>query len=136
MMDGGQRTCKGRCHFVDGRGRDLQVIQQAVVQAVNPAVNDNRLPTLPGIAHHRGVTCVAGLFEHVEFDQGINPVRLGQLLQKLQMGVSHILHMTQPVIDQTGALVVHGRTHAAAVAVPHHDNVLHAQYVNRVLNDR
>ncbi len=57
----------GRC--------DIQITQQAVVNAVGPAVN-GILPAFPRLLHNGGVAQVIHLFHDVQFTQGIQTALL------------------------------------------------------------
>ena len=52
------------------------------------------------------------------------------------MLLAHVLHVTQPVVDEAQPVAVQRRAHAAAAVVAAHDDVLHAQHVDRVLQHR
>jgi hypothetical protein len=60
------------------RPREAQVFQQAVVQAVDPAVHHHTLATLPGVGHHRGVADVARLLQHVQLHQRVDTQASGR----------------------------------------------------------
>ena len=49
---------------------------------------------------------------------------------------AHVLHVTQPVVDQAELAVLQRSQHAATTIVPAHDDVLDVQNLNRKLNCR
>ena len=111
-----------------------QVLQQAVGQAINPAVQGERLLARPGVLHHRGVRHVHHLLDHVEFTQRVQPMVLGQRGQQASVAITHVFDVAQPVVGQTNAGVVERRFHATAAEVAHHHEVLHLELVYRKLD--
>jgi len=97
-------------------------------------VHHHRLAALPGISHHGGSADIARTLKHIQFNQRINPQARVKPFQEVFVRITHVLHMAKPVVDQASALIVHRRTHAAAVAVADHDDVLHTQHIDRVLD--
>ena len=78
-----------------------------------------------------------GLSQHVQFAQPPQPGLARS--ERRELGVvtlTHVLNVPQPVVDQTEFLFTVRRSHAAAAIVPADDDVAHAQYFHRVLDDR
>ena len=51
--------------------RDIQVAEQTIGEAVDPAVNEKLPAPPPSIANYRGITHVSNLIQHVELAQAI-----------------------------------------------------------------
>jgi len=77
-------------------------MQAAIHQAVDPAVEHQRLPPAPGVTHQGGAGDIAHLFDDVELAQGA-PARLviGQSGEERLIPVAHVLDVAQPVVNQS-----------------------------------
>ena len=124
LLDQCQRGVIGQTDIACRRGGELQIFEQAVVQAVDPAVHHHTLVSAPGVANDGGAADVAGLLQHVQLHQCIDLQTAVQAGQEALVGIAHVLHVAQPVVDQACALIVQRRAHAAAVAVADDDDVL------------
>ena len=98
-------------------------------------MHNHGLAALPGVGDHGGAAHVARLLQDVELHQRVHPQAFVQTHQKTCLGVAHILHMAQPVVDQASALVIQCGPNATTVAVAHHDDVLNLQHIDRILDD-
>src|SRR4029079_10076486 len=49
--------------------------------------------------------------------------------------VAYILHMTQPVVDQSEAIAAQGSQYTAAAVVAANNDVTNVQHIDRILND-
>jgi len=77
------------------------------------------------------------LVHGVELAQAVGALgRVGEALQAIDVAVAHVLDVAQPVVGEAGLVVVHRRLHAAAAVVAHDEDVLHAQDLDRVVDDR
>jgi len=63
-------------------GVNFQVAQSSVLNAVNPAVQRDFLAAFPGRLHHRGVTEVVDLLDHIQFAQFIETFFWRQFAQQ------------------------------------------------------
>src|SRR5262245_9194151 len=54
------------------RDTDAEIAQQAVVQAIDPAMNRDRLPLAPRVLDDRGLANVTHLLDHVQLAQSIH----------------------------------------------------------------
>jgi hypothetical protein len=80
---------------------------------------------------------VFDLLDHVELAQArgaftitADPGQFGFVFD------THVMNMSQPVIDQSMPLVAHSRLHAAAAVMPAHNNVSNPQDIYRELQCR
>ena len=76
-------TAKHIYHFAGIAHGDSEVFDQAVVQAVNPAVHGDFLATAPGVLHDVGQGDVADLLDHVHLAHDRFKLFLGQMVQAL-----------------------------------------------------
>ena len=76
--------------FGGGHGQ-AQILQQAVVHAVHPAVQGDILATTPGILQHRALRHVDDLLNHIELHQCVIPRVLCDRVQQAAVAVAHIL---------------------------------------------
>src|SRR5688572_28972844 len=117
--------------------RGLEVPQQTVLDAVDPAVDVQLLAALPCVAHDGGLAHIGHLLDHVELAKPI--VGLG-LLRAVRDRVfvlfMHVLHVAQPVVGEPEAAPMHGGVYAATAVMSADDDVFHAQQVDRELYDR
>jgi TRAP-type C4-dicarboxylate transport system substrate-binding protein len=106
----------------------VEVAQQAVLEAVDPAVHVQLLAARPGVLHDGGLAHVRHLLDDVQLAQAV--LRAGPVL------VAHVLHVPQPVVDQAVALVVQRGAHPAAAVVAADDDVAHLEDVDGELHHR
>ncbi len=65
-------------------------------------MHGQRLASVPGVAHHRGLADVHHLLDHVQLAEAVIPLRfIRQRVELLLMLPAHVLNVTQPVVDQT-----------------------------------
>src|SRR5690606_96184 len=122
--------------FPAARGH-TQIPHQAVLQAVAPAVHADVLATLPSLAENRGLTYVDDLVHGVELTQAVGTHRaVCELAQLVEMAVTYILDVAQPVVGQASGNVVDRCLDATAAVVADDQDVLYAQHVDRVVDHR
>ena len=112
-------------------------MHDAVLDPVDPAVNGERLATRPGVLDDRRTRHVVKLVQHVEFHQPrLAGVGIGDQVELPLVQVVDVLDVAQPVVDQPVLLALHGAADAAAAIVAAHDDMLHTQHADRVLQHR
>ena len=78
----------------------------------------------------------AHALQDVELDHLLGRLGLGQALEGLQVGAAQRAQRHQPGVEQAQLLVAEGGVDAAAAGVAAHDDVLHLQVPDRVLDHR
>ena len=63
--------------FLARRDAHAKIVQESVLQPVNPAVHGHGLTSIPRVAYNRGLAHVAHLFEHVELTKDIRANMVG-----------------------------------------------------------
>ena len=104
-----------------------EVLEQAVFQAVNPAVDLQRLAPCPGVLHNRRVANVARLLDDVELAEQIELLGVRARLDGPLVLLLDVDDVAQPVVNQSEAAAVEGRLDAAAAVMAADDDVLDAQ---------
>jgi hypothetical protein len=117
--------------------RGIEVVQEAVLQAVDPAVHGELLPALPSFPDDRGPADVGDLLDDVELAETI--AARGIIAERGELRLVplvHILDMPQPVVHQAQTLPVEGGAHTAAAVVAADDDVPHPEHVHGELHHR
>ncbi len=123
--------------FVKGGDRGVQVSQQAVLQAVDPAMNGQGLAPLPGVSDDGGLADVGDLFDDVDFAQAIERFWfLAGASEPFLMLLADVLKVAKPVVAQADPVAPKRRPHAAAAVVAADDDVLNFQDIDGKLHDR
>jgi hypothetical protein len=124
-------------YLVQAVDTNTEIFDQAILQTVNPAVDGQGLPTMPGVLNDGSSRQCSDLFDHVEFAQAVyllfrvdNCVQIGVVLN---IGV---LDFGKPIVDQTMALVRHGGFDTAAPVMAADDNVPDTEDIDSVFNHR
>src|SRR5471032_1118703 len=126
-----------RRQLVSGADGHLQVVQVAVLQAVDPAVHRDVLAAIPRILQDGGLADVGDLLDHVELAQPFGALVARQDVAEVALVLLvHVLHVAQPVVGQADAGACHGRVHALAAVVADDDDVLDFQHVDGELQHR
>ncbi len=114
---------------------DAQVLQQAVAKRVDPAVDCEALSARPGIADDGGLANIGGLFDDVQLAQAaVLVVFVFEGLELRLVLAANVLHVAQPVVDETQPVVAQCGEDTAAAVVPADDDVLDAQDLDGKLN--
>jgi hypothetical protein len=126
------------CRKVIGmRDGHAEVAQDAIPDPVDPAMHCEALLPLPCALDDGGLAHIHDLLDDVQLAQPLE--LLGVVLaggERREMFVAHVLHMSQPVIDQAEGTTAQGRLDAAAARVAAHNNMLDAQHVHGVVEHR
>jgi hypothetical protein len=93
-------------HLCGAGNIDAQLAHESIVEAIDPAVNAQRLPALPRCLHQRGLRGVDRLVDDVQFAETVDPLRaVGETFQVRPMPGDDVLDVPQPVVDQAQLLV-------------------------------
>ena len=112
-------------------------MNQPVLEAVDPAVQLERLVAAPRVLHDGGAGDVAHLLHHVELGQAIDAgVDVGKPQELRLVGLLDVLHVLQPVVDQPMGGAVKRGANAAAAIVAADDHVADLEHVDRILQHR
>src|SRR5262249_20450183 len=138
----GPSECGDRARVLGGehavaRHRQPEVAQAPVLEAVNPAVHRERLRAPPRVHHDRRPAHVGGLAQHVQLREPGRRLRVGGAAREV-IGVllGHVLHVPQPVVDQSQRGLLPHHLDPAAAVVAADDHVLDLQHVDGVLEHR
>ena len=121
--------------FCAGDG-GFQVAEEAVFQAIDPAVDGEFLASLPCVAGNGGLADVGDLFDDVEFAEAVGGLGF-TLLGGEAAGVffAHILDVAEPVVAEADSVVAQCCADAAAPVVTAHDDVAHFEDIYGKLHD-
>ena len=128
---GCQGTFVGVGNSIAAAHGQREIAQQTIVQSIHQTMHADRLPTVPGVANHRGLAHVDYLLDHVEFAQP--RVTQGWILEPVEQGPvldCNVSHMAQPVVDQPEAAPLKRRLHTTAAVVPAHDHMFDLQRID------
>lgn len=117
--------------------RNVQIPDQSIGKRINPTMDTKLLPPRPRILN-KNIHCdVFDLPDNVKFAQAIEACMLiGKRVQFMTAFLGNFADRMQPMIDQATPLAVHGRPHAAAPIVPHHQNVFYFEHIDGELQNR
>lgn len=133
----GQRSLVSCGRFALIGDADVQVAQQSVTQTVNPTVYRQLLTAFPGVLDDRRAADAAHLFDYIQLAEPVQPIDGVVDAREIRfMTVHHVLHVTQPVVDQAKAKILHRRIDAATAVVAADDHVADFQYIDGKLQDR
>src|SRR5215468_5304209 len=107
------------------------------MQAVDPAVDRQVLPALPGVRNGRRLTHVNRLLDYVQFSQQWTTFRFSfERLEGSGVLVVDVLDVAQPVVRESDSMLPQCRLNPDASVVTDDDDVLHMKHVDAELNDR
>jgi len=107
----------------------------AVVEAVDPAVDGDLLAAVPGVFDDGGACDMAGLGEHIEFAESVGGGLGREGVEFIPVGAVEVADAGEPVVDDPVAEVFKGSDHAAAAVVTADDHVADLEDIDRVLQD-
>src|SRR5215211_3021042 len=114
---------------------DIEVAQQALMQAVDPAMHGEFLAAFPCIAGNAGVADVGDLLDNVQLAKAVEGLGItthaGKVLVVL---LAHVLKMAQPVIAKSESIAAQRGLHPAAPVMAANDNVTHPQDIDGKLH--
>ena len=94
---------------------EAEVVEPAVVQAVDDAVDGEGLAAAPGVADDGGARDVDDLFEDVEFAEAVDEgFALGRGGDEVGVAVADVFDVAEPVLDEPQV----GRGSRAAATPP------------------
>src|SRR5690606_4943886 len=116
---------------------DVKVFPDTVLDAVDAAMNRQRLPAVPGVLDNGGVADVGDLLDDVEL---AHAVELGLFAREtgdvVAVFVVQVANGAQPAVNQAQLVVTHRCTHAAATVVAGDQNVFDLEDIDGVLDHR
>ena len=107
----------------------------AVVEAVDPAVDGDLLATCPGVFDDGGACDMAGLGEHIEFAESVGGGLGRKGVEFIAVGAVEAADAREPVVDDAVAEVFEGGDHATAAVVAADDHMADLEDIDRVLQD-
>lgn len=110
-----------------------QVVQEAIAQAVDPAMDLHLLPARPRVLDDRGVADIIGLLDDVKLAEGVQLRGAEDALHGHDMLMMDIANVTQPIIDEAQLAALQGSLDAATTIVPTDDDVFDLQDIDGVL---
>ena len=137
LRKGGNRRLINRRQFLEISDSDFQVSQKPVLETVNPTMHGQLLTPFPGIPRNGGLADISHLLNDVELTKAIRSLGVAsQDFQMLLMLLSHILHMSQPIVAQAKAIAPERCLHSAASVVTTDDDVANFQDIHSKLHHR
>lgn len=115
---------------------DGQIMQDAVFDIVDPAVDGQVCAAFPRVPDDGGVADVGDLFPDVQLAELVELVGMGHPGKFPFVEANDILDMSQPVVDEPMLMILQRRLDPAAAVVTTDDNVLHLEHIHRKLDDR
>lgn len=126
-------VCSGR--LVRVSNADTQIPQQPILDFVNPPMDCQRLPPLPGIVDDGGLANIEDLFDDVKLTETVPTLVLfTEGGESRFMLLVHISNVPQPVIDQAEPVIPKGGANTPASIMATHNDVLDLQYIDRKLH--
>lgn len=120
-------------NFFERRHIHPKVLQEAIAQAVNPAVDLYLLTACPRILHNGGMADIIGLLDDVEFTESIQLCGSEHILNRHDMLMLDVANVPQPVIDEAQLAALERSLHTTATIVTADDDVLNLQGVDGIL---
>ena len=114
---------------------NVEVVDQAVREAINPSMYRQFLPARPGVLNNRRVRDRFHLMDDVQFAHPVYPFFLiSQAIDFLAVPDVDVLYPAKPVIDQAVNLVIERRADSATSIVATNDDVPDLKHIHRVLD--
>lgn len=107
----------------------------AVVEAVDPAVDGDLLAAFPSVFNDSGACEMAGLGEHIEFAEAVGGGLGREGVEFLAVGAVEAADAGEPVVDDAVAEVFERGDHSAAAVVAADDHMADLEDINCVLQD-
>lgn len=121
---------------VVGVDADFEVADEAVVEAVGPAVDGEWLAFVPGVFDDGGAADVVDLFDDVEFAEAVNALAFFlDGLDVVVVFVGDVLDVAEPVVDEAEFGFVECGADAAAAVVADDEDVFDFEDFDGVLED-
>jgi len=124
-------------HLVVLGNIDAQISQHSVLNIINPTMNSQRLTPSPGILNNGGMANVLDLLDDIQLAHFINlllkvfyPIHL-----ILMLDIS-ILDASEPVINQTILLIIHGSLNTSTQVMATDNDVFYLQVINGIMEHR
>jgi hypothetical protein len=118
-------------------GAHAEILQQTVLNIINPTVNIQFLSATPSVLDDRRLRRVGDLLFNVDFAQTPEPGGLiGLRGQLFPASLINIPDMAEPIIDQTMPMVPDGRRDPSAAVMSADDHMLDLKHIDRVLQNR
>ena len=124
----------GGIGIADRGSGEVQVADESVFEAVNPAVNGEFLAAFPGVAHDGGLADIGYLLDDIELAEAVGPGLFAvERVNAVFVATFHVLDVAQPVVGESDAITAQHGAHAAATVVSDHHDVLNFQNIHGVL---
>lgn len=115
---------------------NVQILQQAVLQVENEAVDDWELVVLEALLHRRSFDDVPAGFDDVQFNQSVVLcVLIRNFVEFGFVQTVHIADISQPWIENSQVGRTHGGFDASAVVVAANNDVLDVEMPDRVIDN-
>ena len=109
---------------------------QAVLETVDPAVDDEVLASFPGVLDDGRLRGVEYLRDHVEFAETVHAGRFVAITGEV-VGVlrGDVLDVAQPIVDEAQFFCAEGSANAPTTIMPDDKDVFDAKNIDGVLHD-
>jgi len=126
-----------RRQLVEAADGDVEVLPDAVLDAVDAAVHGDLLAAVPGVLDDAGVADVGDLLDDVKLAEAVDSlIFLLELGEVVAVFIGEVADGAQPAVDQAELAVVQRSAHATAAIVASDQDVLHLEYIDGKLDDR
>jgi hypothetical protein len=115
----------------------VEIPEQAILHAVDPTMDREGLPPIPGIPDNRGLADIGHLLDDIEFAEASQPLPLPVLgIQKRKVFLKHVVDMTKPVVGQSDTVATKGGQDAAASVMSADDDMTDLEDIDGELDHR
>ncbi len=131
-----QRTLISGFHFSRVPGDESEILEPAIMQAVNPAMHGEAAVARPGVLHDRRLADVARLFDDVQLAE---PVECGfrrQRFQRMVVSLADVVDVSEPVVDESKPSAIKNRAHTAAPVMARDDHMCHLEPIHGLVQHR
>lgn len=120
-----------------GGEAQIQIVDDAVADVIDPAVDLNGLAAIPSLAKDGRLADVDDLFHDVEFAEArVAAGFVGERVNLATVFYAHVLNVAEPVVNQAEFVIAQSREDAAAAIVAADNDVLDLENFDGVLKDR
>ena len=112
---------------------DAEVVDEAVVQGVGPAVDGEGLVAVPGVLDDGGLGDVDDLLDDVQFAEAVGAALFGEGLEVEGVLEADVLDVAQPVVGEADAALEEGGGDAGAAVVADDEDVFDAEDIDAEL---
>ncbi len=111
-------------HLIPAGNADIQISQQSVFEIVNPAMHCQLLSSLPCLLHDGRLADIRDLLNNIQLAEPLKTLSFfADSGQYCFVFLFHVLHVTQPVINQSQLAVAESGLHATTSVMAADNNM-------------